>query len=88
MQLKCFHEGYYLASMTTANGDGAGKYRARVAIMVLDGERTRSQRFVDFEDFSDEAEANERAIAGAKEWIDLQLRQSRIALRTDFASLG
>jgi hypothetical protein len=88
MQLKCLHKGYYLASMTTANGDGVGKYRARVAIMVLDGERTRSQRFVDFEDFTDETEANERAIAGGIDWIDLQLRQSRIAFPTDFSTLS
>jgi hypothetical protein len=88
MQLKCLHEGYILASLTTANGDGVGKYRARVAIMVLDGERTRSQRFVDFEDFTDETEANERAIAGGKDWIDLQLRQKQVAFPTDFATLN
>lgn len=85
---RCVYKGYLLATMTTAEGDGVGPYRARVAVVVLDGQRTRSQHFVDFELFDDEGDANGRALSGGKEWVDLQLRQSRHAFATDFAPLN
>jgi hypothetical protein len=64
-----------------------GQYRARVAIMALDGTRTRSQRFLDLEIFRTMAEANERASTVAIAWIDANSGQDRLALPTNFAAL-
>jgi hypothetical protein len=86
MKPKCFYRGYHLACISTQTDNG--HYRARVAVMALDGERTRSQRFLDMETFGNEAEADERAIAGGKEWIDGQLHRERLDLPTNFAPLG
>jgi hypothetical protein len=47
-----------------------------VAIMALDGDKTRSQRFVDFGLFASKDQADEHAIEAGKEWIDVQLKQS------------
>jgi hypothetical protein len=77
------YKGYTFASMSTLT-DG-GHYRARVAIMALDGSRTRSQRFIDLETFRTESEANERAVAGAMAWIDANAGRDQLALPTDFA---
>jgi hypothetical protein len=67
MKEKFPHKGYHLAATTTKTDDWM--FRARVAIMALSGERTRSQRFVDFERFATEGEADERAIA-VREGVD------------------
>ena len=85
MKVKCFYRGYYLGPMSSPADDG--RYRARVAIMSLDSNRTRSQRFLDMETYPTEIEADERAIAGGKEWIDTQMKQERLALPTDFAPI-
>ena len=45
------------------------------------------QRFLDLETFQTEAEANERAIAGAMAWIDAAKEPDRLALPSDFAPL-
>jgi len=74
MTSKCFHRGYYLSAVTTRDGDGG--YRARVAVMTLDGDKTRSQRFVDFGLFASKGQADQHAIEAGKEWIDAQLKQS------------
>ena len=66
----------------------SGKYRARVAIMALDGSRTRSQRFLDLEIFPTESEANDRAVDAAKAWIDANAENDKLALPTSFAALG
>jgi hypothetical protein len=71
MKQKSLYRGYYISSLTTLNDEG--RFEARVAIMALDGERTRSQRFLDLEHFATEEEADERALAAAKEFIDAQL---------------
>jgi hypothetical protein len=74
MSSKCFYRGYYLSAITTP--EDTGGYRARVAIMALDGDKTRSQRFVDFGLFASKDQADEHAIEAGKEWIDVQLKQS------------
>jgi hypothetical protein len=71
MKQKLLYRGYYISSLTTLNDEG--RFEARVAIMALDGERTRSQRFLDLEDFPTEEQADERALGAAKEFIDAQL---------------
>ena len=65
MKQKCFYKGYHLACITTPFDNGM--YQARVAVMALSMDRTRSQRFIDLENFFDEGEADVRAIDGGKE---------------------
>ena len=52
------YKGYTFADVSTPTENG--RYRARVAILALDGERTRSQRFIDLEVFKTRQEAGER----------------------------
>ena len=85
MKPKCFYKGYHLACITSSTDNGL--YRARVAVMALDGERTRSQRFIDLETFRDETEADVRAIVGGKEWVESQLRNEKLDAPTNFAAL-
>jgi hypothetical protein len=86
MNTRFIHRDYHVLATTTRTDDG--KFLARVAIMALSGDRTRSQRFVDFEAFDTEAQADERAIAGGKEWIDVHIRHERLASDTNFAILS
>jgi hypothetical protein len=64
-----------------------GRYRARVAIMALDGSRTRSQRFIDLEVFTSPEEAGERVVAVARAWIDANAGSDQLALPTNFSAL-
>ena len=66
----------------------SGKHRARVAIMALDGTRTRSQRFLDLETFPTESEAHGRAVTAARAWIDANSENDRLALPTNFAAFS
>jgi len=67
MRPKLLYRGYYIAPMPTTSED---QFESRVAIMALDGDRTLQQRFLDFEPLATEEMAIQRAIDGAKEWID------------------
>jgi hypothetical protein len=80
------YKGYTFAGMSTQTE--GGRFRARVAIMSLDGSRTRSQRFLDLETFRTEAEANKRAMAAAVEWIDAESGKDQLGLPTNFGVLG
>ena len=51
-----------------------GKFRSRVVIIAMAGERTRSQTFLDLEVFAEEEMANERAAQAGREWVDAALR--------------
>jgi hypothetical protein len=64
-----------------------GRYRARVAIMALDGTRTRSQRFIDLEVFHSRAEAGERVVMVARAWIDANAGRDELALPSNFSTL-
>jgi len=79
------YNGHMFVCVSTQT-DG-GKYRASVAIMAIDGSRTRSQRFLDLETFPTELEANERAVAAAKAWIDANSENDRLSLPTNLAAL-
>jgi hypothetical protein len=85
MKPKLLYGGYYLSAMSTPTDSGG--FQSRVAIMVLSSERTRSQRFLDFDCHETEGEANLRAIEGGKEWIDAQLRREVFRSPTNFAAL-
>lgn len=80
--MRATYKGYTFADVTTAT-DG-GRFKARAAIMALDGGRTRSQRFLDLETFSTEAEARARVTVAAKAWIDADLGQDKLALPSSF----
>jgi hypothetical protein len=79
------YKGYTFADVSTQTE--SGQYRARVAIMALDGTRTRSQRFIDLELFPSRVEANERAMTVAKAWIEENAGHDQLALPTNFSAL-
>ena len=49
-----------------------GRFQARVAITALGGGRTRSQRFLDLEDFASVEAAVARSFQAAMDWVDAQ----------------
>ena len=79
------YKGYTFADVSTPLDNG--RYRARVAIMAIDGTRTRSQRFLDLEVFANPEEAGERVVAVARAWIDANAGNDQLALPTNFAAL-
>jgi len=82
---RCIYRGYCLAPVSI-EVDG-GRFQARVAVIALDGTRTRSQRFVDLEEFAGKAEADAHAIEAGKAWVDSQMQSERLAGTTHFSSL-
>ena len=85
MGTRAIYKGYTFAGLSTPTE--SGRYRARVAIMAIDGSSTRSQRFIDLEVCRTEADANERAMKGAMAWIDANSGEDPLALPTNFAAL-
>lgn len=85
MNTRCIYKGYTVADVTTAMDDG--RFQARAAIMSLNGERTRSQRFLDLETFRTSEEAHARTMQVAKAWIDALPAADRLALPTNFSPL-
>jgi len=79
------YKGYTFADVSTPLENG--RTRARVAIMALEGTRTRSQRFLDLEVFHTAEEAGERVIAVARAWIDANVGRDQLALPTNFSPL-
>ena len=85
MSARGIYKGYTFSDVSTPTE--SGHYRARVAIMALDGTRTCSQRFIDLEVFRTSAEANERVVTVARAWIDANAGSDKLALPTNFAAL-
>ena len=85
MNARGIYKGYTFADVSTPTENG--RYRARVAILALDGERTRSQRFIDLEVFHTLEEAGERVVTVARAWIDANAGRDQLALPTNFTSL-
>ena len=85
MSARGIYKGYTFADVSTQLENG--RYRARVAIMALEGTRTRSQRFIDLEVFHTRAEAGERVVKVARAWIDANADQDELALPTNFSPL-
>ena len=79
------YKGYTFADVSTPME--SGQYRARVAIMALDGTRTRSQRFLDLEIFPTPEEAGERVVNVARAWIDANAGTDQLSLPTNFSAL-
>ena len=78
MRSRTPYKGHYLSSKNTTL-EPEGGHRARVAVMALDGGRTRWQRFLDFGMFETAESADAHAIASGKEWIDVQAKQEALA---------
>lgn len=85
MNTRCVYKSYTVADVTTPTDDG--RFRARAAIMSLDGERTRSQRFLDLETFRTPEEAHARTMQAAKAWVDALPSADRLALPSNFSPL-
>ena len=85
MSARGIYKGYTFADVSTPLDNG--RYRARVAIMALDGTRTRSQRFIDLEVFATHADASERVVTVARAWIDANAGHDQLALPTNFSAL-
>ena len=85
MSARGIYKGYTFADVSTPLDNG--RYRARVAIMALDGTQTRSQRFLDLEVFSSLEEAGERVVAVARAWIDANAFKDQLALPTNFSPM-
>lgn len=85
MSARGIYKGYTFADVSTPVENG--RYRARVAIMALDGTQTRSQRFLDLEVFSSLEEAGERVVAVARAWIDANAFKDQLALPTNFSPM-
>jgi hypothetical protein len=79
------YKGYTFADVSTPMENG--RYRARVAILALDGTQTRSQRFIDLEVFATPEQAGERVVAVARAWIDANAGRDQLALPTNFSPL-
>ncbi len=82
MNFRSVYQDYVFTDVSTRTDDG--RYRARVAIMSLNGSRTRSQRFIDLEVFPTQDEAIERITLVAKAWIDSEVDKDRLSLPTNF----
>ena len=57
MKWKTSYKGYLITSLTTMNE--YGRYEARVCVIAVSNSRMRSQRFLDLEEFSSEAMADD-----------------------------
>jgi hypothetical protein len=68
---RVFYRGHMLGINPTPTDNG--KFRSRVVIIAMGGERTRSQTFLDLEVFSEEGPAIERARQAGSEWVDAAL---------------
>ncbi len=77
------YQGYVFTDVSTRTEDG--RYPARVAIVSLDGSRTRSQRFIDLDIYPTQEEALDRLTAAAKRWIERETDKDRLSLPTNFS---
>lgn len=60
----CLYKGYYLTAGSIRSDNG--RYQARVAVTALAGEKTRSQRFLDLDQFATEAEPDTARLLAAR----------------------
>jgi len=70
MSSRYFYQGYNFVDLSTLID--AGNYRSRVAVVAATTTKAPSQHFLDFEVFSNHADAQRRAFLGARAWIDSQ----------------
>lgn len=85
MNSRYFYQGYNFIDLTTPIS--VGKYQSRVAIVPATETSAPSQHFLDFEIFSNQADAQRRAFLGARAWIDRQIDKRKLSFPTRLASL-
>jgi hypothetical protein len=72
--VRSFHRDYMLSCEATLQDDG--RYQARVAVICMSSDKTRSQRFLDLESFVEPDAAIERTRQAGMEWIDVNIKFS------------
>jgi hypothetical protein len=85
MTSRYFYQGYNFVDLTTLID--TGRYRSRVAVVAATDVTAPSQHFLDFEVFSNHAEAQRRAFLGARAWIDGRSREEEPAFPARLAPL-
>jgi hypothetical protein len=70
--VRAFYRDYMLSCESLLQDDG--RYQARVAIICMSSDKTRSQRFLDLEAFVCADAATERARQAGMEWIDVNMK--------------
>ena len=76
---------YVISDLTSRLDDG--RYRARAAVTRAAAGNGFSQRFLDLETFTNEADARQRAISAAQAWIEGEQGRDPLGLPTGFLSL-
>lgn len=76
-QSTSIYRDYHLSCRPMEMDDGT--YQARVAIICVSGDKTRSQRFLDLEVFASEDVAIERARSVGMDWVDANAATSEAA---------
>lgn len=74
MSARSFYRGYLLSCQPTQHGE---RYRARVAITSIAGDKTRWQRFLDLEMFASAEAAEARAREAGMAWVDAHEKHDR-----------
>lgn len=82
---KDVRKDYVVSDLTSKLDDG--RYQARVAVTRAVAGNGFSQRFLDLETFTNEAEARQRAISAAQAWIEGEHGRDRLSLPTGFLPL-
>ena len=85
MNSQYIYQGYVFADVSTRTEDG--RYRARVAIISIDGMRTRSKRVIQLDVHPTQEAALGRLTAAAKTWIESETDKDRLSLPTNFSGL-
>ena len=73
---------YVISDLTSKLDDG--RYRARAAVTRAVAGNGFSQRFLDLETFTNEADARRRAISAAQAWIEGERGRDPLSLPTGF----
>ena len=72
---RLFHRGYMVSCQPMATDDG--RFEARAVVISMDGDKTRSQTFLDLEVCATMELALGRARQAGLEWIDKATAQRR-----------
>ena len=72
---RCVYKGFQITILVTQTpGD---RFDAQIAIVAMAGARMRWQRFLDLNNLGSEVEAEQLAMAAARDWIDDHAQRER-----------
>ena len=75
MKQRCVYKGFQITILVTQTpGD---RFDAQIAIVAMAGARMRWQRFLDLNNLGSEVEAEQLAMAAARDWIDDHAQRER-----------